>query len=317
MNFKEKKVLITGGTGFIGANFVYKFLDLGYDVHLIVRPESRFWRIEPIKKKVKLHYINLFSAIEVEEFIKRLKPQIILNFAAYGAYPRKEKDEKLIIETNLLGTVNLVNALSKIKFKCFIHTGSSSEYGLKDKPMKETDSLNPVNLYGFTKAAATMYCQYMSRKLNLPIAVMRPFAVYGYFEDKDRLIPTIIKACLINKTLNLVNSNFVRDFIFIEDIIEAYLKAIKNIDKIKGEIFNLGTGREKKISEVVEIIKRLTHSSIRPSYGKIKPAQIEPQHWVANISKAKKLVNWQPRDNLKEGLKKNTEWFRKNLFLYK
>jgi len=313
---ETKRVLITGGTGFIGSNFVYKFLDLGYDVHLIVRPESNFWRIEPIKKKVKLHYINLTNTEDVNKFILNLKPQIILHFAAYGVYQSKQQDVKLTIDTNLLGTVNLVNALSKIKFDCLIYTGSSSEYGIKNRPMKESDILNPVNLYGITKAAATMYCQYMSKKLDLPIVIMRPFAVYGYFEDKDRLIPTVIKACLTNTELNLSTSYSVRDFIFIEDIIDAYLKAINSIQKIQGEIFNLGTGEQTEIAQIVNFVKQFAHSLIEPHYGKVMPAQIEPKTWIADILKAKKLLNWQPKYDLGVGLRKDVEWFKKNLFLY-
>jgi nucleoside-diphosphate-sugar epimerase len=313
---QKKKVLITGGTGFIGSNFVYKFLALGYDVHLLVRSESNFWRIAPIKKKVKLHYTDLCNAEEVNKLIKKLKPQIILHFAAYGVYQRKQQDIALTINTNLLGTINLVNALSKIKFDCFIYTGSFFEYGIKNKPMKETDILEPVNLYGITKAAGTMYCQYMSRKLNLPIVITRLSTVYGYFEDKDRLIPTIIKSNLTNTELNLSNPNFVRDFIFIEDIIDAYLKAIKKIKKIKGEIFNLGTGKQTKIDEVVNLVKKLAHSYIEPCYEKVAPTQLEPKICVADISKAKKLLNWKPRYNLEKGLRKGIDWFKKNIYIY-
>lgn len=313
---EKKKILITGGTGFIGSNFVYKFLDLGHDVHLIVRPESNFWRIKPVEKKVKLHFIDLFNQQEVEKLIIKLKPQIILHFAAYGAYQSKQQDIKLTIDTNLLATVNLVNALKKIKFDCFINTGSNSEYGIKNKPMKENDILEPDNLYGITKAAGMMYCQLVARKFNLPILALRPFAVYGYFEDKDRLIPTIIKACLTKMELNLTNPNFVRDFIFIEDLIDAYLKAIKNIKKIKGEIFNLGTGKQTKIAQVVDLVKEFTHSSIEPHYGEVIPAQTEPKTWAADISKIRDLLNWQPKYDLGVGLRKDIEWFKKNLFLY-
>ena len=313
---EKKKILITGGTGFIGSNFVYKFLDLGHDVHLIVRPESNFWRIKPVEKKVKLHFIDLFNQQEVEKLIIKLKPQIILHFADYGAYQSKQQDIKLTIDTNLLGTINLVNAISKIKFDCLIYTGSSSEYGIKNKSMEETDILNPDNLYGITKAAGTMYCQYMSKKLSLPIVIMRPFAVYGYFEDKDRLIPTIIKACLTKTELNLTNPNFVRDFIFIEDLIDAYLAAIKKIQKIQGEIFNLGTGKQTEIAQVAKLVKEITQSKVKPEYNQIKSVQIEPKTWVADISKIKKLLSWQPKYNLRKGLEKNIEWFKKNIYIY-
>ena len=317
MTFLNKNILITGGAGFIGANFTYKFLDLGYNVHLIEKRGSNLWRLENIRKKIGLHYLDLKNYNKLESLIIKLKPQIILHFAAFGTYPRKQQEVKEMVETNLLGTINLINACSKTNFKCFVNTGSNSEYGIKDKPMKETDLLEPDNPYGITKAAASMYCQYMARKLDSPIVTMRPFAVYGYFEEKERLIPTIIKSCLENSELKLSSPNSVRDFIFIEDIIAAYLTIIKNIQKAKGEIFNLGTGKQSKITDVVNLIKKITNSSVKPQYGQIKPAQCEPKSWLADISKIKKLLNWQPKYNLEEGLKRNIEWFKKNISFYK
>jgi len=317
MTFSNKNVLITGGAGFIGANFTYKFLDLGYNVHLIEKKESNLWRLKDIREKIGLHHVDLKNYNKLESLITKLKPLIILHFAALGTYPRKQKEVKEMVETNLLGTINLVNACSRINFKCLINTGSSSEYGIKDKPMKESDLLEPDNPYGITKAAGTIYCQYMAKKLNLPIVTMRLFAVYGYFEEQARLIPTIIKACFKNSGLKLSSSNSVRDFIFIEDIISAYLLAIEKIKKIKGEIFNIGFGKQNTIDKVVKIIKKITASNIQPQYGKIEEVQYEPRNWVADISKIKKLLNWQPRYDLEEGLKKDVDWFKKNISLYK
>ncbi len=312
----NKKILITGGAGFIGANFAYKFLDLGYNVNLIEKKETNLWRIEEIKEKIKINYLDIRNYDELEPFIKKLNPEIILHFATYGAYQAKQQDVKKTIDTNLLGTVNLINTCSKIKFKCFINTGTNSEYGIKDKPMKEDDLLEPDNLYGITKAAATMYCQYIAKKLDLPIVTMRPFAVYGYFEQKERLIPTVIRSCLANTQLKLSSPDSVRDFIFIEDVISTYLVAIKNIQKIKGEIFNIGTGKQNTIEEVINLVKEITHSKVRPEYGQIKPTQYEPKNWVADISKIKRLLNWQPEYNLEKGLQKNIKWFKRNISLY-
>lgn len=311
-----KKALITGGGGFIGANFIYKFLDLGYDVNLIEKQGVNFWRLEKIKNKIKINYIDLKNYNKLEAFILKLKPQIILHFATYGVYQAKQQDTKKIIDANLLGTVNLVNACNKIKFECFINTGSNSEYGIKDKPMKENDLLEPNNLYGIAKAASTLYCQYMAKKLDLPIVTTRIFSPYGYFEEKDRLIPTIIKSCLKNNELTLSFPGSVRDFIFVEDIIRAYLAIIENIRKVKGEIFNVGTGVQTTIDEMVNIIKEITRSTTKPKYGKIKPAQTEPKNWLADISKIKKMLNWQPEHNLRGGLEKDVKWFKENLHLY-
>ncbi|NQU19629.1 SDR family NAD(P)-dependent oxidoreductase [bacterium] len=312
-----KKVLITGGAGFIGSNFVRKFLELDHQVYVIEKKESNLWRLKDIKNKIKINYIDLKDFSKLKSFIIKTKPQIILHFAAYGTYPRRQQDIKMMIDTNLLGTINLVNALSKIKFDCFINTSSSSEYGIKDKPMKETDLLEPNNLYGITKAASTMYCQNIARELDLPIVTTRVFAAYGYFEAEERLIPTIIKSCLKNKKLKLSSPYSVRDFIFIEDIIDAYLKIIKNIQRVKGEVFNLGTGKQIDIDQIVSLIKEITNSKIKPEYNQIKLAQKEPKNWVADNSKIKQSLNWYPKYSLKQGFKKDTEWFKKNIFYTK
>ncbi len=311
-----KKVLITGGAGFIGANFVYTFLDLGYHVTIIEKQETNLWRLETIKDTITIQHIDLTNYERLEPFILTLQPNIILHFATYGAYQSKQQDIQTTINTNLLGTINLVNACAKIPFECFINTGTSSEYGLKNRAMKETDVLEPNNLYGITKSASTMYCSYMATSKNLPIATVRPFAVYGYFEEKERLVPTIIRACLENSPLKLSSPNSVRDFVFIEDLISACMLIIKNIEKTKGEIFNIGSGKQTTIEEVFKITKKITGSKIQPTYNQIKQNQYEPQKWLADISKSKKMLQWKPKYSLEAGLKKNLSWFKKSLSLY-
>lgn len=311
-----KKVLITGGAGFIGANFVYKFLDLGYKVFVFEKKEANLWRIKKIIDKINLYSPNLLDYNETEKIITEIKPDIVLHFATYGAYQGSQQDVNLTVDTNLKSTINLVNACQKVCVECFINTGTNSEYGIKDKSMKEVDILEPDNLYGITKSASTFYCQMMARKFNFPVVIIRPFNVYGYFEEKERLIPTIILSCLKNLELKLTKPDSVRDYIFIEDLTDGYLFTIKNIKYIKGEIFNLGSGKQTKIKEVVELIKKITSLKINPIYGKVKIAQTEPEKWVSDISKAKKILKWSPKYSLERGLKKNIEWFKQNLNLY-
>lgn len=319
---QNRKVLITGGAGFIGANFVYKFLEMGYSVNIFEIKEADLWRLEKAlknpknSKKIEIHSPNLLNYNETEKIIKKIKPDIVLHFAAYGAYQNFQQEISATVDANIKTTINLADACQKADVKCFINTGSSSEYGIKEKPMKETDILEPDNLYGITKSAGTFYCQMLAKKSGFPCATIRPFAVYGYFEEKKRLVPTIINSCLKNNELKLSNPESVRDFIFIEDLISGYLSAVKNIDRIKGEIFNLGTGKQNKIRDVVKIVKKITESMAEPAYGQIKIVQTEPKKWEADISKAKKLLEWRPKYNLEEGLKKNINWFKSNLNLY-
>lgn len=310
------KVLITGGTGFVGSNFVYRFLERGDEVHLLVRLETRFWRIEPVKDRVTLHTIDLAKEKEVVKFITDLKPEIILHFATYGAYQGREQDAETTVRTNVLGTVNLMRACAEVGFKCFINTGTTSEYGEKDHPMREDELLEPNNLYGVTKAAATMFGKFLAQKHNLPLVTMRLFSVYGPYEDPRRLVPVVIKACLENTALNLASASFVRDFVFIEDVMEAYDAAIAQSERIKGEIFNVGTGVQHSIGDIVEVANHVTGATIKPAYGTMAAVQHEPSMWVADIAKIKTTLDWKPSFSLERGMEKNIEWFRRNLAHY-
>lgn len=313
---KNKNVLITGGAGFIGANFVHKFLELGYSVSVIERKGANLWRLEKVKSKIKIYSPALTDYKELEACIQKIKPDIVLHFATYGAYQRLQQDIDTTIDTNLKGTINLMNACQKVGIECFINTGSNSEYGIKENPMKETDVLEANNLYGITKGAMSMYSQMMAQKSSFPVVTIRPFAVYGPFEEMGRLIPDIVKACLSGTELKLTSPSSVRDFIFIEDLVDGYLSVIRNIKKVKGNIFNLGTGKQYSIKEVVTMVKKITKSNIKPIYGSIKKAQTEPKTWKADISKSKKMLTWKPRYTLEEGLKKDIEWLKENLHFY-
>lgn len=310
------KILITGGTGFIGSNFVHRFLKLGEEVHVIIRPASNLWRLESIKSSISFHTMDLADIRSLESLMLELRPDIILHFAVYGGHQDREKDVDTTAKTNILGTINLVNAASKINPRCFINVGSSSEYGGKTKPIKETDLLEPNNFYGVTKAAGTLYCQYMAKQTGLPIITLRLFSPYGYFENRARFIPAAILAFLENTELKIHSGSAVRDFIFIDDVIDVFLRVIENIDAIKGEILNLGTGIQSSLADVVVSLEKIFQRPVRVSYGKIEKKQHEPAIWVADIGKIQRLLNWKPEFSLEGGLRKTVLWFRECQNLY-
>ena len=306
----KKKVLITGGGGFVGANAVRAFLAMGKEVHVLEYPGCDLWRLKDIQEKITVHTADIANYEELEPLIQNIKPEVILHFAAYGAYQGTQQDVEKTIQTNLLGTINLVRSCSKVGFRAFVHTGSSSEYGIKDQPMKETDTLEAYNLYGITKAAATLYCQNAAKKDGLPIVIIRPFAVYGPFEEQTRLIPTLVMSYLKGESPKLSTSDSVRDFVFVEDVVAAYMAAIQNIEKAKGEIFNVGTGVQYTIGQAADMVQNIIGSNLKPEYGQIPQAQKEPTHWVADISKAKALLGWQPGYTIEQGLDKTIRWFK-------
>ena len=313
----NKKILITGVTGFVGANLLRKLIDSKNDIHIIIRSTSNLWRINDIIDKVNTHICDLTNRENVENLVLKIKPQIIFHLAVYGGY-QFQKESLKIINTNLIGTINLLDACCEIGFECFINTGSSSEYGIKNKPMSENDLLEPINEYGIAKAAATLYCQAIGRKKNLPIFTLRLFSPYGYYEGSTRLIPYLIISCLRGSDLNLANPYAVRDFNFVEDVIDAFIETYNNKENIfPGDIFNVGNAEQHSVQEVFELVKRLTGYKEEPHWGKAKLRDSDnAKVWIADNDKVKKIIGWKPLHNIENGLKKNIEWFEKHLYLY-
>ena len=314
---KGKRILITGVTGFVGACLLHGLINDGFsNISIIIRNTSNIWRIKDILDKIKVYYSDLLDLERLTEIVSKIKPEIIYHLATYGAYPTIQKNVRKIYRTNLFGTINLLNASEKIGFECFVNTGSSSEYGEKKEPMVETNLLEPNCDYGVSKACATLYCQNFARQNSLPVVTFRLFSPYGYYEDQNRLIPYVILSCLLGKNLKLSSPYSVRDFIFIEDVIESYIKILK-FKNLYGEIFNIGYGEQFSVGEVVGEVINITGRKLKLKWNSIFNPRLEPTNWVVDISKAKNILNWSPRYNLKEGLKKDVEWFKKNLYLYK
>lgn len=314
-----KKVLITGATGFVGANVLRYLVKEGkFDVHIITKETSNKWRIKDVLTNVSEHQVDLIDYEKLKEIAVKISPDYIFHLAMYGGYSTVEKDDNKILNTNIIGTYNLLKATMEIPYKCFINTGTISEYGAKSAAMKETDCLEPNTLYGVSKAASTMLCQQVAKEYKKPITTLRLFSVYGYYEYKERfrLIPDVILHCLKNKDLNLSAGNQKRDFIFIEDVIKAYIKAANNPNK-KGLVLNVGTGVDNTIRDVAERIVSKLNSRIKLNYDAKKSEVFENSvSCKADISEIKSVLDWKPDFDLDKGLERTISWFKSNLALY-
>lgn len=293
------KAFITGGTGFIGSNLARKLISEGNRVGLLFRDESKTWRINDILEKVDLLKGDLTNKESLIKTVQEYKPDFIYHLGAYGTYPSFQKDIEKIISININGILNLVDSAKDIPF---INIGSSSEYGEKNCPMNENDKCHPNNIYGKTKLMQTIYC----KEHNIP--TLRLFSVYGPWEEPTRLIPTLIKTKLNGGEIDLIKS--VREYAYIEDIINGILKATEKYNSLKGEIINIGSGHQYSMEEVLRELDKIDSKKIKINWN-FQAIQNEPNIWVADISKAEKLLNWKPKISLEEGLKKTYEWWRK------
>lgn len=308
-------ILVTGGSGFVGANLVRRLVSDGYDVHLILRGEADTWRLQGMLDKVKVHTGDLTKKDQISDIVQKVKPRTIFHLAAYGAYPFQTDPER-IEAVNLDGTIILLSACEKEGFDVFINTGSSSEYGFKNKPMKETDTLEPNSSYAVFKSAATLFCQNEARSKKLPVITLRPFSAYGPYEEKTRLIPTLIVKFLQNECPPLASPDTARDFIYIDDVVDLYLMAA-NRPELGGETFNVGTGLQTTLKEIVEIMKEMLKAKVKPKWNSMEKRSWDQSIWQANMSKTKKTFKWKPKYTLEAGLEKTVVWFKNNLSLYK
>jgi len=307
------KVLVTGTSGFIGSHLSRRLLELGHEVHSFKRTMSDSWRLADIRENIVQHIVDLRDADMVNRAVEKIRPQVVYHCATYGGFA-DQIDTSIIFESNFLGTVNLLKACEKVGFDYFVNTGSSSEYGIKSRPMDEDNALEPNSDYGVSKAAATLFCQSEGLNKRLPIATLRLFSPYGPWDDPKRLIPYVIKSFLRNEAPQLTSPVSVRDFIYIDDVLDAYVTVIKS--PFFGDIFNIGSGLQHSVGDVVTIVKAIIHPRSEPAWGTAAKQRQEPGLWVAMNKKASKYISWNPTTSLTSGLQKTVVWIKNNPHLY-
>ncbi|MFH1644781.1 MAG: SDR family NAD(P)-dependent oxidoreductase [bacterium] len=308
-----KKYLITGGTGFIGSNIVRELVNQKKEVILLVEKNPDFWRIKDLLDLVSIFEVDLTNFEQVQEIISKIKPQIIFHLAAVGVNPDFD-NLNLLFDVNFFGTVNLLRACQNVVFDCFINTGTSSEYGIKKTAMNEDDILEPMVDYAISKASSTMFCLKEAKTKKLPIYTVRPFNVYGDFEHPHRLIPSLMINYLKNNPINLSNPNFVRDFIYVKDVVNFYLTLSEQ--KPDEYLFNIGTGIQTPLKSVVKIFESIINEKLNVNWGMSAPRPWEVDCWYADVNMAKNILNWQAEFDLEKGLEESFKWFKKNLSLY-
>lgn len=305
-----KPVVITGGGGFIGSNLTRKLLALGYQTHILVHNKSNLWRLNDVKNEILLHSVDIRDK-KIVDLMKKISPFAVFHLATYSSY-RNQMDVREMADVAFNGTLNLLMATKDIPYKIFVNTGSSSEYGFKDKPMKENDLLEPISFYAATKAGQTHLCNVFSSQYGKSITTIRPFSVYGPYEQKDRFIPTIIRSLISGKPIKLTAGEQRRDFIYIDDLIEVYTKTLEYTEDLVGKILNAGTGIEYTNDQVVDALFKVTGKTVLIEKGKFPKRIWDTPHWVADITQAKRLINWEPKFSIEKGLLATYNWNIKN-----
>lgn len=298
-----RKVLITGGTGFVGANLARRLLYDSAEVHLLVRPESRDWRLQNVRNDLHWHAAALHDSDAVSRILCAIRPDAVYHLAVHGAYST-QRDLATMTQTNLLGTQALLDAARAVGVGLFVNTGSSSEYGFQDHPPAEVDPLHPNSHYAITKLAATHLCRLAARDAPFPIPTLRLYSVYGAYEEPMRLMPTLINHARRGTLPPLVNPEIERDFVHIDDVVDAYLAVTRKAESLKepGRVFNVCSGRGVKLRELVECARRLFGIVEEPAWGSMPDRAWDATTWVGNPDRIQTELGWQATRSLEEGL---------------
>jgi len=304
-----KRTLVTGGTGFVGANLASRLVKEGHEVFLLLRPEANRWRLRALPEHVTLLEADLRDREAVEARVEAIQPDWAFHLGVYGAYPG-ETDLERMVHTNILGTINLVRACVKSGTEALVHAGSSSEYGFKSVPPSETDLLEPNSHYAWTKAAATHYCRQVATKCDVRLTTLRLYSVYGPYEEPGRLIPTLVSRGLTGHLPPLVSPDIARDFVYVDDVVSAFVLAAQSRTEEPGQVYNVGTGVQTTLKEVVDIAVRCLNISDAPVWGTMAERQWDSTTWVSDSSKIQAELGWRPRITLEQGFALTADWLR-------
>lgn len=302
------RFLVTGAAGFIGASLVRRLLDRGGDVTVLLQDATDAWRLKDVLPRVRVVKGDVADPAAASRAVAASAPDAVYHLAAHGAY-ESQKDADRILRTNLMGTWAMLEACAASPVRLFVHAGSSSEYGFKKEPMRETDLLQPNSVYAVGKAAATHLCSYLATKSKFAIVTCRLFSVYGPWEEPTRLVPTILRRCLQNQPLEMVPRETARDFVYVDDILDAFLNC-DGLAARSGEVFNLGTGRQTTMGEFVDAAVELTGSRSEVKWGAMAPRVWDAFTWVSDSAKASEQLGWKAAHPLRDGLRRTLEWRR-------
>ena len=304
----EGPILVTGASGFIGANLYKEIAAVRRDVFAVVR-QDKGWRLVDVHDD-KVIAVDLNDANATKNLVDSVQPRTVFNCVAYGAYSFEE-DADLIYRTNFLALSNLATELARYSLAALVHTGSSSEYGANCAAPSE-DGLRDANShYAVSKGAASDFLHYAGKHRGVPCVNLRLYSVYGPLEDTSRLIPNLLRQALAGHLPPLVDARTSRDFVHVTDVCRALITAaLRMHPDIYGESFNIGSGKRTTIAELADKTRELFSITDEPVFGTMEGRNWDLADWYADASKALDVLGWQPEIALEDGLRQTSEWVK-------
>lgn len=321
--WKSKKVFVTGAAGFIGSHLTEELVRQGADVTAFIRYNSRnSWGNlefleEPARKSIKIVAGDLRDLYLLKKSMK--DHEYVFHLGASIAIPYSYVNPHDFVQTNVIGTTNVLTAALEAGVSRFVHTSTSEAYGTPDKiPIPETATLKAQSPYSASKISADKMAESFHLSYNLPVSILRPFNTYGPRQSARAVIPTVITQVMTQKTIKLGSKFPTRDLCFVLDTVNGFLK-IAESKKTIGETINVGTGVHISVGDLANKILSIMGKDCSITYeeSRKRPDNSEVLNLCADISKAKKLMDWTPKYDLDKGLKLTIDWFKSNMKNYK
>lgn len=319
MNWRGKRVLVTGAGGFIGSHLVERLIELGADLRCFVRytsrGETRF--LEVIKDKVEIVAGDLRDSDAVEEAVRGR--EVVFHLGALVGIPYSYLHPREVVETNIIGSLNILLASRNQRVEKVIHTSTSEVYGTaKYVPIDEAHPLQGQSPYSASKIGADKIAESFYNSYDLLVAIARPFNAYGPRQSARAVIPTIITQALTSGEIKLGNTLPTRDFTYVSDTVEGFIKIATSSASV-GEVINIGSGYEISIGDLVNKIVGLIGGDIQVvvDQARVRPEKSEVDRLWADNYKAKRLIGWEPKVSLEEGLERTIDWIKGSLDTYR
>ena len=323
--FKNKKVLVTGGLGFIGSNLCIKLVSLGAEVlaidNMLPRQGGNIFNIEPVKNKIKINISDIRNPVSMNHLVKG--QDYIFHLAGQVNHVDSVKNPLQDLSINVEGTLVLMEALRQNnKTAKVIFTGTRGEYGASlNLPVAENHSINPIGIYAITNFAAERIVLTYHNLHGIKSMCLRITNTYGprhqMQHDEYGVFNWFIRKAMDNEVIPVFgNGQILRDYLYIDDLIEGMLMTAV-CDKAYGEVFNIGSGTALNFIDLAKTIVKVAKSG-RTNFTDFTPERkaLEPGDYYADISKIKRIVGWKPKTNLEDGIRKTIEYYNKNRKFY-
>jgi NAD dependent epimerase/dehydratase len=321
MNFKEKKILVTGAGGFIGSHLAERLVKENAKVRAMVHYNAlgKWGWLDHSKfsEHMDIYSGDITDAGSARKALDGI--EIVFHLAALIAIPYSYVAPMSYVRTNIEGTINILNAARDIGVERMIHTSTSEVYGTAQKvPIDENHTLQGQSPYSASKIAADKMVEAYHLSFGLPAVTVRPFNTFGPRQSARAVIPTVITQLLSGNELNLGNLHPTRDLNYVENTVDGFLAAAVT-PKVEGKTFNLGSGKEISIGALAELIGKLIgkEAKVKQEQKRKRPKTSEVERLLADNSKAERELGWQPRVELQQGLEKTIDWISKHLERYR